>query len=337
MTSIRDVAKSAGVSTSTVSHVINKTRFVSEETQAKVRDAMKALGYKPNRLASSLRRKDKSTNTLGLLIPDSTNLFFAEVLRGVEDACFEAGYSVFLCNSDDDPQKELDYIEVLLGKQIDGIILVSVGIHKESLTLLADNDIPSVLVDREVSGSINDSVVVDNEAGGHQATEHLIELGHTRIGCIAGPSLLTPSAARVQGYRKALSKYNLVQDDALIIKGDFRAQTGFEATKDLLKIDNPPTAIFACNDMMAVGGLHAVDEAGLSVPKDISIVGFDDIPLASFTLPPLTTIYQPSQEMGSLAAKMVMERIKKPNLPTRKEVLPTSLITRKSCRALDEK
>jgi len=337
MTSIRDVAKSAGVSVSTVSHVINKTRFVSEETQTKVLDAMKTLKYKPNRLASSLRRKDKRTHTLGLLIPDSTNPFFAEVLRGVEDACFDAGYSVFLCNSDDDPQKELNYIEVLLGKQIDGIILVSAGIHNDAIALLATNDIPSVLVDREVSGSIIDSVLVDNEEGGCQATEYLIKLGHTRIGCIAGPSLITPSAARVQGYRKALSKYNLVQDDALVIAGDFRAQSGFKATKELLDLEEPPTAIFACNDMMAVGVLHAIDETGLSVPEDISIVGFDDIPLASFTPPPLTTISQPSQEMGFLAAKMVIDRTENQSIPVRHEILSTSLIIRNSCQIVEEK
>ncbi len=337
MTSIRDVAKSAGVSVSTVSHVINKTRFVSEETQTKVLDAMKTLKYKPNRLASSLRRKDKRTHTLGLLIPDSTNPFFAEVLRGVEDACFDAGYSVFLCNSDDDPQKELNYIEVLLGKQIDGIILVSAGIHNDAIALLATNDIPSVLVDREVSGSIIDSVLVDNEEGGCQATEYLIKLGHTRIGCIAGPSLITPSAARVQGYRKALSKYNLVQDDALVVAGDFRAQSGFKATKELLDLEEPPTAIFACNDMMAVGVLHAIDETGLSVPEDISIVGFDDIPLASFTPPPLTTISQPSQEMGFLAAKMVIDRTENQSIPVRHEILSTSLIIRNSCQIVEEK
>ena len=336
MASIRDVAKVAGVSVSTVSHVINQTRYVSEETQAKVLAAMEDLNYKPNRLASSLRRKDKRTNTLGLLIPDSTNPFFAEVLRGVEDASFDAGYNVFLCNSDDDPNKELYYIEVLLSKQIDGIILVSEGTHGDSLVLLANNQIPSVLVDREVSGTITDSVLVDNETGGYQATEYLIELGHTRIGCIPGPSLLTPSAARVQGYRKALSEHNLIQDDDLILMGDFRAQSGFEATKKLLNLDELPTAIFACNDLMAVGALHAADEAGLSVPGDISIVGFDDITLASFTKPPLTTIAQPSQEMGLLAAEMVIGRIENPNLPTRNEILSTSLVIRNSCQRLEK-
>lgn len=335
MASIRDVAALAGVSVSTVSHVVNQTRFVSEETQAKVLAAMEDLKYKPNRLASSLRRKDKRTNTLGLLIPDSANPFFAEVLRGVEDASFDAGYNVFLCNSDDDPEKELNYIEVLLGKQIDGIILVSAGTHNESLVLLANNQIASVVVDREVSGAITDSVLVDNETGGYQATQYLLELGHTKIGCIAGPSLLTPSADRVKGYRKALSDHNLNQDDKLVVLGDFRAQSGFEAAKQLLDLVQPPTAIFTCNDMMAVGALHAVDEAGLSVPDDISIIGFDDITLATFTKPPLTTISQPSHEMGLLAAEIVIARIENTNLPARSEMLSTSLVVRNSCRGLE--
>jgi len=336
MASIRDVAKTAGVSVSTVSHVINQTRFVSPDTQAKVNTAMQALNYKPNRLASSLRRKDKRTHTLGLLIPDSANPFFAEVLRGVEDACFYAGYNVFLCNSDNDPQKESNYIDALLGKQIDAIILVSAGTYGDSLALLASSKIPSILVDREVSGAKTDRVLVDNETGGYQATEYLIGLGHTRIGCIAGPSPLTPSAARVQGYHMALSENHLALQDDLIIMGDFSAQSGSEAARKLLDLTEPPTAIFACNDMMAVGALHAVDKAGACIPADISIVGFDDIPLTSFTIPPLTTISQPGQEMGNLAAVMVIDRINNPNLPTRHETLSTSLVIRDSCQSVQK-
>jgi len=335
MASIRDVASKAGVSVSTVSHVINNTRFVSDETRSKVLAAMDALNYKPNRLASSLRRKDKRTNTLGLLIPDSTNPFFAEVLRGVEDASFDAGYNVFLCNSDDDPKKELNYIEVLLGKQIDGIILVSAGSHAESLDILDKDELAAVVVDREVSGAKTDSVMVDNESGGYQATTYLIELGHTRIGCIAGPSLLTPSAARVEGYRKALMEHNLPVDEDLIKMGDFRAQSSYQVVLELLGKNTPPTALFACNDMMAVGALHAADELGLNVPDDISIMGFDDITLASFTIPPLTTIAQPSHEIGMLAAEMVIDRIQHPDTTPRSEILSTKLVIRKSCQALE--
>lgn len=336
MVSIRDVAEKAGVSTSTVSHVVNKTRFVSEETQAKVLTAMEDLNYKPNRLARSLRRKDKRTNTLGLMIPDSANPFFAEVLRGVEDASFESGYNVFLCNSDDNPKKEQNYIEVLLGKQIDGIILVSAGANNNSLQVLANNGVPSVVVDREVKGANTDSVLVDNVDGGFQAINYLIALGHSQIGCIGGPSLLTPSAGRVQGYRKALTECGISVDEALIIPGDFRAQSGYEAANTLLGLSDPPTAIFACNDMMAVGAIHAIDKLGLKVPKDISIIGFDDIPLASFTRPPLATIAQPSHEMGLLAAEMVITRIQDPDLPSRNEMLSTSLVIRDSCKLLEE-
>ena len=335
MASIRDVAKEAGVSISTVSHVINQTRFVSDNKQSNVYAAMKKLNYTPNRLASSLRRKDKRTNTLGLLIPDSANPFFAEVLRGVEDTCFDAGFSVFLCNSDDDPQKELNYIKVLLGNQIDGIILVSTGTHNDSLEVLANSRIPSVLVDRVVSTGGIDSVLVDNETGGYQAGEYLINLGHRRVGCITGPSLLTPSAARVQGFKRAISKNGFEVTDELIMSGDFRAQSGFNAAKKMIALDDLPTAVFACNDMMAVGALHAFDEAGLRVPDDISIIGFDDIALASFTKPPLTTIAQPGQNMGLLAAEMVINRIENPKLSPREKILSTFLIERKSCKNLE--
>ena len=335
MASIRDVAELAGVSVSTVSHVINETRFVREDTQAKVLAAMKDLGYQHNRLASSLRRKDKRTNTMGLLIPDSTNPFFAEVLRGVEDACYDAGFSVFLCNSDNDPEKEYNYIEVLIGKQIDGIVLVSAGTYGESLSLLKEKALPFVLVDRKVSGSENDSVLADNKVGGYQATKYLIELGHKRIGCIGGPSLLNPSAARVDGYKQALAEYDLL-DENLIFRGDFRAQSGTDASRAMFELENPPTAIFACNDMMALGALHAADEANLNVPNDISIVGYDDIPLASFTRPQLTTIAQPGQEMGLEAAKMLISRIDNPNLPPRQKLLSTLLVVRNSCRNREE-
>lgn len=334
MTSIRDVAKTAGVSVSTVSHAINKTRYVSEETRTKVFVAMEELNYKPNRLASSLRRKDKRTNTLGVLIPDSANPFFAEVLRGVEDTCFEFGFNVFLCNSDDDPQKEINYIEALLGKQIDGIILISTGTHNDSLDILAQSKIPSVLVDRVVSGGGIDSVLVDNETGGYQAAEFLINLGHKRVGCVTGPSLATPSAARVKGFKKAFSDHDLELGNELFVPGDFRAQSGCNATKSLLEINAPPTAIFTCNDLMAVGALHALDQAGMRIPEDMSIIGFDDIPLASLTKPPLTTIAQPSQSMGLSAAKMVITRIENPSLPPREDILSTSLVERNSCKPL---
>lgn len=333
MATIRDVAKKAGVSVSTVSHVVNETRFVSEETSARVLAAMEELNYQPNRLARSLRRKDKRTHTIGLLIPDSTNPFFAEVLRGVEDASFDAGYNVILCNSDDNPDKELNYIDVLLSKQVDGIVLVSAGAHEETLELLSRRKGTAVIVDREFDGADLDSVVVDNERGGYDATRYLIDLGHRRIGCIAGPSLLTPSAGRIRGYRRALAEAQIPLDETLIVPGDFRPQSGYASAKKLLKLIPPPTAIFACNDMMAIGALGAINQDGLKVPADLSLIGFDDITLASYSIPPLTTIAQPSHKMGLLATELLLQRLLDPSAPPRRALLYPSIVVRESCQS----
>ena len=333
MANMRDVAEKAGVSISTVSHVVNETRFVSEETRNKVIAAMDALSYQPNRLARSLRRKDKRTHTLGLLIPDNMNPFFAEVSRGIEDASFAANYNVFLCNSDNHPEKELDYIEVLVGKQIDGIILVSTG-TTDSLKLLKRRKIKVVVVDRQIGETNYDSVMLDNDLGGYLATKYLIELGHERIGCITGPSSLTPSGNRVQAYRRALEEAHIPIDESLILQGDFRSQSGYLQMTKLLNLSTSPTAIFACNDMMAVGVIRAINEQNLKVPEDISVIGFDDIALTSYLTPKLTTIVQPSYEMGMVAAEILIERIQSPNASPINEVLLPSLAERESCRAI---
>lgn len=333
MSKMRDVAEKAGVSVSTVSHVINETRFVSTETSVRVISAMDDLNYQPNKLASSLRRKDKRTQTLGLLVPDSMNPFFTEALRGVEDACFEANYNVFLCNSDNRPEKELEYLDVLIGKQIDGIILISTG-TQDSLDLLKHNKITPVLVDRELGQNTCDSVMVENELGGQIATQYLIELGHKRIACITGPSFLTPSAKRVHGYRKTMGAAGLPINEAWVVQGDFRPQSGYSVMNTLLALPDPPTAVFACNDLMAIGAMHAVHEQSLQVPDDISIIGFDDIMFASYTMPPLTTVSQPSYEMGLIAAEILINRLSDSRSQSRQEILSPTLVIRESCRAL---
>ncbi len=332
MATIREVAKEANVSVSTVSHVINATRFVSPDTKARVIASMEKLEYEPNRLASSLRRKDKRTHTIGLLIPDSSNLFFAEVLRGVEDASFEAGYNVILCNSDDDPQKEVGYLEVLLAKQVDGIVLVSARDSSESLKLVERWGGKAVVVDRDLNAPELDSVFVDNEEGGYIATKYLLDRGHTHIGCIGGPSSLSPSSGRMKGYKKALNEYDVPLNSENLISGDFRPQSGYEAAQTILDQDDEPTAIFATNDMMAVGALRAINEFGRRVPQDISLIGFDDISLASFTIPPLTTIAQPSYEMGMLAAELLVRRLHNPDAQVIREILRPVLVERSSCQ-----
>jgi len=327
-----DVARVAGVSRATVSYVINNRTDgnvrISEETRCRVLEAIEELGYRPNVLARSLRQGQ--THTIGMIVPDNTNPFFAEVARGVEDTSFEQGYSVILCNSDRDLDKELLYTNVLAEKRVDGILFVAAGMSTERICALQERRMPVIVVDRDIPDVAVDSVMTANERGGWLATRHLIELGHRRIGCIAGPSDVTPSAERVTGYRQALREAGLPMDEALIMKGDFQYESGYQAARQLLSMEDPPTAIFACNDLMAVGAISAAVRLGRQVPADLSVVGFDDVPLASFANPALTTIVQPKYEIGVVAATMLLERMQDPDRPPHRKVLDTELVVRQS-------
>ena len=334
MSTIRDVAKIANVSISTVSHVINKTRYVSPETRERVEDAIQQLNYKHNRLARSLR--NRKTNTIGVLLPNSANPYFAEILAGIEAAGYANDYHIIMGNANDDPKRELTYLGVLLSRQVDGILLISTGSYEQSMQLLSENNIPVVMIDRSVDLESVDEIFTDNRGGGEMATAHLVNLGHRRIGCITGPSFLTPSASRVQGYRDALTKAGIAIDDDLIVMGDFQHKGGYDAAMALLQHVQSPTAIFACNDMMAVGAVAAIQERGLRVPQDVSVIGYDDIPLASYTNPRLTTIAQPARELGHLAVERLLERFKDQKLDTRHDILPVQLIERHSCMSIGE-
>lgn len=316
------------MSVTTVSHVVNGTRRVSDGLRQQVLTAVNELGYQPNALARSLR--SKKTHTIGLVVPDSANPFFAEVARGIEDVSFEEGHSVILCNSDGDLRKELLYTDLLVEKQVDGILFVAAGFSAEHILRLLERRIPVVVVDREIPGVSVDSVLTDNEQGGWLATHHLIKLGHRRIGCITGPSDLTPSADRVTGYQRALQQSGLPVESELVVRGEFQSDSGYQAAHSLLGMKDPPAAVFACNDLMAVGVLGAAYERSLQVPDQLSVVGFDDIGLASFTNPPLTTVAQPKREMGALAARMLLDRMHDPELAPRRRLLETKLVVRRS-------
>jgi len=334
MATIREVAESAGVSYATVSHVINNTRLVSPETRERVLVAMDALNYRPNALARSLRQG--KTNTIGLVLPDSANPFFAEISRSIEDEAFKKGYSVFLCNTELDTQRELFYVNVLSNKQVDGIIFVAAGDQADSLDFLLRQKMPVVMIDRDLPNVEVDAVLTDHQLGGFLATHHLIELGHKRIACIAGPSTITPSAERMTGYERALEQAGLSYDEHLIIRGDYHAQSGMEITHSILKLNPRPTAIFALNDLMALGALRAAAEAGYSVPTDLAVVGYDDLELAQFTNPPLTTIAQPKKEIGFQAVNLLVDRMSRKSLPPSRVVLAPELIIRRSTRKVDQ-
>ena len=333
MATIREVAESAGVSYATVSHVINNTRVVTQETRERVLAAMTALNYHPNALARSLRQG--KTNTIGLVLPDSANPFFAEISRGIEDVAFKKGYSVFFCNTELDTERELFYVDVLSKKQVDGIIFVAAGDQADSLDFLLRQNMPVVMIDRDLPNVQVDAVLTDHQLGGFLATQHLIELGHTRIACIAGPSSITPSAERITGYRKALEEAGLPYEESLILRGDYHAQSGMDSTHSILKMTLRPTAIFALNDLMALGALGAAAEAGYSVPKDLAVVGYDNLELARFTNPPLTTIAQPKKEIGLQAVNLLVDRISRKNQPPSRLVLAPELIIRRSTRGPD--
>lgn len=308
MANIKDVALHAGVSVTTVSHVVNGTRFVSETARQCVEEAVRELGYIPSAVARSL--KHNATRTFGMVIPNNSNPYFAEVIRGVENRCFAAGYNVILCNSNDDPERQAAYLRVLAEKRIDGLVLVASGSDAVVRATFGDFHKPLVLLDRDVAGMVNcDLVEVNHTVGGELATRHLLDLGHPRVACISGPPGLSPSSQRRAGWKQALEDAAVERKENDLARGDFTARGGYLAMQVLLKRKPRPSAVFVCNDLMAFGALTAAREAGVSVPAQLSIVGFDDIDLAAFSAPPLTTVAQPKLQIGTLAAELLLERV----------------------------
>jgi LacI family transcriptional regulator len=328
---IIDVAQKAGVSTTTVSHVINQTRFVSEDLRKRVYSAMEELNYHPNSLARGLRRGE--TKTIGLIAPDNSNPFFAEILRLIEDIGFREGYSVILCNSDGDLAKEIAYTNVLFAKQVDGIIFIGTNNSAEHLLALVRQGIPIVVVDRDISIAETDTVLVDNFLGGYMAAQYLIGLGHRRIACITGPSELTPSADRVHGYRKAMEEAGIPCLAEYVIPGDFRFGGGEEGMARLLDLPVPPSAVFACNDIMALGAMKTLRKRNITPPQQLSIIGFDDIILASVIAPALTTIAQPLHEIANNSIHLLLSRIHQTDADhdAQRLVLPPRLLVRETC------
>jgi LacI family transcriptional regulator len=327
---MNDVARTAGVSITTVSHVINNTRKVDPVTREKVELAMQDLGYRPNSLARALRSGD--TNTIGMIVPDVSNQFFADFSRNIENYGFEENYSVILCNSDNDMKKQSSYVDTLISKQVDGVIFISAGESSEDLKKLYHYRIPIVVVDRDVELEYADVVLLDNEAAGYEATQYLIQLGHQKIACISGPNDLTPSNARVHGYQKALAENNINFDPAYLVSGDFRFQSGEQAMNQLLSLPHLPSAVFVLNDMMAIGAFTAIRKAGLNVPKDISIIGFDNILMTTAVTPMLTTVGQPIDEIAKISINHLIQKIKTKEqiAKNQKIVLKAQLIIRES-------
>jgi LacI family transcriptional regulator len=331
MATIKQVALVAGVSFTTVSHVLNNTRPVSADARARVLSAVEQLHYVPSALARSLR--SRTTGTIGLIIPNNTNPYFSEVARGIEDGCYAAGYSVILCNSDDDPAKQRDYLNVLLTKRCDGLIVAALDSRDNDL--ISKMKVPAVLIDRAPRDVAIDVVGVDNHAGGALAARHLLSLGRRRIACIGGPEDLGISRERIEGLCVGLSDGGLALAAALTRFADFSSGGGYVAARHLLALPESerPDALFCCNDLMAIGALRAAAELGLSVPEQLAVVGFDDIDLARFVHPPLTSVAQNTRNLGRITAQCLLARIADPALLRQTRTIAPELHVRGSSQA----
>ena len=296
---------------------------------------MKCLDYQPNRIARSLRKKQ--TNSLGLILADITNPFYSEIAWSIEYLSYLQNYSVMLCNSDGDPEKERFYINQLSQWQVDGIILVSSVMSATRMLPIGDGSIPMILIDHDCPGYDYDTVIIDDFYAGRLATEHLVELGHKRIACITGSKETIPSYKRVYGYKAVLEENGLEYDPDLVIRGDFTIISGINCTNRLLDLDDPPTAIFACNDLMAMGVMQSAFHHGLEVPGDMSVVGLDDIYWSKYTVPPLTTIKLPIHQLAEEAVKCFINRMNKPDSASKTVTLEVRLEKRSSTKALNEK
>ncbi|ALB72510.1 ribose operon transcriptional repressor RbsR [Cronobacter muytjensii] len=329
MATLKDVARLAGVSTSTVSHVINKDRFVSDAIRARVEDAVRTLNYAPSALARSL--KLNQTRTIGMLITASSNPFYSELVRGVERSCFERGYSLVLCNTEGDEQRMNRNLETLLQKRVDGLLLLCTETHQPSPAIMTRYPaIPTVMMDWSPFDGDSDVIQDNSLLGGDIATRHLIEKGFTRIACVTGPLDKTPARQRLEGYRTAMRRAGLPVPEGYEVVGDFEFAGGLRAMQSLLALPEPPQAVFMGNDAMAVGAYQALYQAGLRIPQDIALVGYDDIELARYMTPPLTTIHQPKDELGELAIDVLIHRMAQPELQQQRLQLTPVLMERGS-------
>jgi LacI family transcriptional regulator len=331
MATIKDVAALAGISYTTVSHVVNKTRPVSQEVRLKVEAAIKSLDYVPSAVARSL--KAKTTATIGLLVPNSLNPYFAELARGIEDYCERNGYCVILCNSDDNPDKQRSYLRVLLEKRIDGLIVASAGGDIGLAQGLAGVKTPMVIVDRGLDGVDADLVRIDHEYGAYLATRHLLELGHRDIATIGGPSSTSVAQMRQAGFCRALKEAGITVRPERMLESDFTSTGGYNAAAILLESD-PPSAIFAGNDMIGIGVLRAAAERNVRVPSELSVIGFDDIQMSRYVYPALTTVGQSILQLGEMAAEVLLRRIATPSLVTDQRIVTPSIVLRESTAPL---
>jgi len=331
---IKDVAKMAGVSTATVSRVLGHFPGVRDKTRKKVLKAVSQLNYEINAVARNLRQK--KTNSIGIIVGNVLSQFYSVIAKSVEDTANKFGYHTILCNGDENPEKELNYLKVLKSNRVDGIILTPTGKNSEYIQHLINSGTKVVLLDRLIDRVDCDAVLVDNANGAYKAVKHLIDQGYRKIGIVDGYLDRTTGSERLKGYLQAIEEADIAKDDSIIKIGNFKKESGRKLTKELLAQSNKPEAIFTTNIDMSMGALIAIKEMGLTIPDDIGIVCFDDSDWALLLEPPITVIKQPVYQLGSTAAKLLIKEIEdeeknlghKPTVVT----LNTKLIIRNSTK-----
>lgn len=318
LTTIRDVAYKAGVSVATVSRVINDNGYVNQDTRKKVEEAIESLNYQPNSIARSLFKKE--SKTIGIIVPDITNPFFPQLVRGIEDYLVKNGYTTLLCNSDENTQKERLYLEVMKQKYVDGLIVVSNTIDEETIK---NFDRPIIALDRSIHKNIP-TFMINNREGGKVATQHLIDIGCKNIAHIKGPAHIENSHARYQGY------IDIINDDSLVIEGEYNLKIATQRSIELLSEHPEIDGVFAGNDLMALGVVKAAHHLNKSIPDNLAVIGFDGIGLTEMTSPEISTISQPIYDMSIEAARALKALIEGENIEPKSYEFPFTLIQRQS-------
>jgi DNA-binding LacI/PurR family transcriptional regulator len=325
---IEDVARQAGVSTATVSRVLSGKPYVSDDLRERVMSAVQDLNYRPSRVARSLRIQRSSI--IGLIVSDIQNPFFTSVVRAVEDTAYQHKFSVFLCNSDENSEKETMYVELMVAERVAGVILSPTLGQNDIYRHLAEAGVPAVAVDRRVTNVDIDSVLVDNVRAARQAVLHLLEMGHRRIGAVVGTPVSSTGEERLRGYVEALQVYGISVEPELIRSGMPRIPSGHDFTNELLALPHPPTAIFTGNNLLTLGALSAIHERGLRIPDDIGVAAFDEMDWMPFVRPALTVVAQPTYELGRTAVDLLLQRMEDPDRPYQEVVLSAALHIRES-------
>jgi len=329
--SLQDVARVADVSPATVSRVINGTVKVKTQKKQRVLDVINRLGYTPSRVARRLRSKHTTSQLVGIIVPDLHNPFFSGIARAVEDIAYEHSYAVMVCNSDEDEEKEKFYLDILASEQVSGLIIAPTPYNHKRIRKLIEDELPVVVIDRKIENIDADIVISNSKQGSFNAVQKLINKGHTKIAIINSLQKLYTTRERLAGYKEAHHKNKIPLNKNFIRWGDSKQASGARETKKLLSLDNPPTAIFSANNLMTLGIYEEVYRQGKKIPKDVAVIGFDDMPWSSAMYPALTAVSQPYYEIGEKAIELILERAEEPGKKTRSYILNTKLIERNSC------